>query len=348
MFAVNSISGKLIAAAQPGALLIDVLAAAGVMPAESPCGRKGICMKCLVEVRSGTGWSEVLACQTTILSDIEVRLPTLAAAEDSCLAESSGAQVELAPAIRKVFIESLPLSMALCWEELCLVTGIPVGQGKPTDIAVLRDVTMFCQDKTPFTAVLDSEGILGVEQGDTCNELYGMAFDIGTTTVVGYLLSLADGRVAATVSALNPQVRYGADVVTRITTAEQEPTGLAALRGLIGECINDLIGQAAREANVPCSAIYDLVFVGNPCMQHLFLGISPAGLGRAPYQPVLREPVSCKAVEAGLKVNFVANIYWLPGVAGFVGADTVGMLVAYRLDQGTTLALDIGTNGSGP
>jgi uncharacterized 2Fe-2S/4Fe-4S cluster protein (DUF4445 family) len=151
----------------------------------------------------------------------------------------------------------------------------------------------------------------------------------------------------AAVSILNPQVQYGADVISRITFADGEPDGLDRLRSCIVKSVNDLIIDAAGKAGISRDSIYDVVFVGNPCMHHLFLGIDPGQLGRSPYQPFLRIPISLNARLVGLEVNKMATLSWLPAVAGFVGADTVGMLLAHPVqhDQGVTLAVDIGTNG---
>jgi len=165
--------------------------------------------------------------------------------------------------------------------------------------------------------------------------------------VVGYLVDLNDGSMRAAVSTLNPQVQYGADVISRITFSDGEPDGLDRLRSCIVHAVNDLIGEAAGKASIGRDSIYDLVFVGNPCMHHLFLGIDPSQLGRSPYQPFLRDPISLNARMVGLEVNNMANISWLPAVAGFVGADTVSMLLAHPLQntREVTLAVDIGTNG---
>jgi len=158
---------------------------------------------------------------------------------------------------------------------------------------------------------------------------------------------LSSGRRLATASTLNPQVQYGADVMTRITAAAENSAGLSRLRDCIIECVNQLILEAAQSAAVSKDAIYDLVFVGNPSMQHLFFGIQPAGIGLAPYQPILRSDMLYRAVDIGLTVNAAAQLYWLPGVSGFVGADTIGMLISQPIDDAeqVTIALDIGTNG---
>jgi len=346
LYYVRDGSGNRIAASR-GALLIDVLAQAGLMEPDFPCNRKGICRKCLVKVKTGEQWRDVLSCQTLVESDFEIDLSHSGHAIAICLQEGIGRRTTLLPAIRKIYFESLPGNKILHWEELCSRSGILDGEGIAADVDVLKAIAEFGQNDTAFTSVVRGNEVIAIEIGDTRSELYGMAFDIGTTTVVGYLLNLCDGRTLATASALNPQVRYGADVISRITYAEKEQDGLDRLRSCIVECVNGLIGEAVKRAQISPQAVYDLVFVGNPCMHHLFLGILPAALGRYPYQPVMRSPLSFNARRIGIEINEKANLYWLPGVSGFVGADTVGMLLAHPLqdEEGVTLAVDIGTNG---
>ena len=289
----------------------------------------------------------MFSCQTLVESDLEINLSHSGHAIDICLQEGIGRRATLFPAIRKMHFESLPGNKTLNWEEVCSMSGISDGERIAADIDVLKALAEFGQNNAAFTSVVRGNEVIALEDGETRHELYGMAFDIGTTTVVGYLFNLCDGRMLAAASALNPQVQYGADVITRITYAQEEPGGLDRLRLCIVECVNGLIGEAVTRAEVNRQAIYDLVFVGNPCMQHLFLGISPIALGRSPYQPVVRSPISFNACRLGLAINEKADILWLPGVSGFVGADTVGMLLAHPLldEAGVTLAVDIGTNG---
>ena len=350
MFSLKNASGWQLIQVTPGVLLIEALAEAGLAVEDTSCGRQGVCAKCLVRTRSTENeeWAEVLACQTPVISDLEIDMPDPERLRKFvAVCQGSGIQVAPEPAVRKLFVKSLPGEMALAWEELCAAAGIPHKSTSPENVGLLRELARLVTANKSFTAIIAEDKILGLEEGDTSAALYGMAFDVGTTTVVGYLSDLLTGKLLAAVSALNPQVRYGADVITRITLAEREPHGLQQLQDCIVACVNELIGEAAAEAGIRREDIYDFVFVGNPCMEHIFLGIQPAGLGKAPYQPVLREQVTFTAAEVGVQANELARVCWLPAVAGFVGADTVGMLLAHPLAESaeTTLALDIGTNG---
>lgn len=175
----------------------------------------------------------------------------------------------------------------------------------------------------------------------------GMAFDIGTTTIVGYLLDLHTGKELSVVSALNPQTKFGADVVSRINFAVRETDGLNKLHVAVTEAIDKLIGEAAEKSGFGRSHIYGLSVAANTCMHHLFLGINPRSLGVSPYLPAVSGPVVTSAAELRIDINPAGRIYVLPNIAGFVGADMTAVLLATELDRSrdVRLVIDIGTNG---
>jgi len=175
---------------------------------------------------------------------------------------------------------------------------------------------------------------------------YGIAFDIGTTTVVGYLTNLETGATLACVSGLNPQTVFGGDLISRIGFAAEKKTHVKKLHQRIVTFMNDLSERACDQAGISRADICKVTLVGNTCMHHLFLGIDPTPLGSAPYDPVLREARQCPARECGLRLHEHAQVYTLPIIAGFVGADTVAMIMASQLNSrpGNTIAVDIGTN----
>jgi len=175
----------------------------------------------------------------------------------------------------------------------------------------------------------------------------GAAIDIGTTTVVTYLVDLQTGERVATASDHNPQARHGHDLISRIEYVQSAHTGLDDMRGLIVDLINRLLGEAVDEVGARRRDIYEATVVGNTCMHHLFLGLDPRNLARAPYIPVTTQPMTISAEEAGLAINRAGSVYCLPVIAGFVGADTVGVLLVSRMTdrERPTLAIDIGTNG---
>jgi len=175
---------------------------------------------------------------------------------------------------------------------------------------------------------------------------YGLAIDIGTTTVVAKLIGLANGQTIATVSALNPQTKYGDDVISRISYAENNEK-LLNLNSLITDCLNDLITLLCKQASIKTKQILDSCIVGNTTMNHIFLKLPITQLGQAPYKASSLDPKNLSAKEAGLNLASNCNVYTPPNIAGFVGADTTAVALATDIisTQEKTLVIDIGTNG---
>jgi uncharacterized 2Fe-2S/4Fe-4S cluster protein (DUF4445 family) len=197
------------------------------------------------------------------------------------------------------------------------------------------------------TVTLFNQGLLALEAGDTRTHAYGMAFDIGTTTVVGYLVDLVGGEVLETVSSLNPQAAFGGDLMSRIAFAQESPSNVRTLHARIIQLVNGQIEDVCEKAGISREWIYKVVVVGNTAMHHLFLGMNPTYVGQAPYAPSVRRSLRIPARELGLRVHSGAPVFLLPIVAGFVGADTVGMVLSTRIyeSRAIRIAVDIGTNG---
>jgi uncharacterized 2Fe-2S/4Fe-4S cluster protein (DUF4445 family) len=196
----------------------------------------------------------------------------------------------------------------------------------------------------------DAEGTVSFEDeilgsSDRHKPLCAMAFDIGTTTVVGFLLNLETGETLATVSVLNPQSKFGADVISRANYAIKH--GGEILANAIREALSELVAEALGQAGVEKEQLYLITVVGNTCMHHLLLGIPTKSLVLAPYKPAVVEPQRLRAVDYGLDVNENAQLLVLPNISGFVGADTVGAILSSGIDreEPVTLLIDIGTNG---
>ena len=189
--------------------------------------------------------------------------------------------------------------------------------------------------------------IIDVEAGDTSEHAYGMAFDIGTTSIVGTLLHLETGEELAAVGSVNPQTVYGGDLMSRIAYAQFDEKKLVALRAKVLNAINDFVKEACRNAGVTREHVYKIVVVGNTCMHHIFLGIDVTFVGLAPYAPAVSDGVVVPASELPLKAAPNAQVCLLPIVAGFVGADTMACVLATRIYESDELRalVDIGTNG---
>ena len=186
-----------------------------------------------------------------------------------------------------------------------------------------------------------------VDVVDTERGVFGVALDIGTTTVVAYLANLLTGETVDVAGTLNPQAAYGADLISRISFAET-PDGLETLRREIVGAVNDLIRRLASASHVDSDQVYLAGAVGNTCMHHLFLGISPKHLARYPYNPVVRQCDSLAPAEVGLDaMNERGRFFFLPNIAGFVGSGALAVAIACGISgrSDPVLAIDLGTNG---
>ncbi len=177
-------------------------------------------------------------------------------------------------------------------------------------------------------------------------EIFGAAVDIGTTTVVAKLINMADGQCLATRGALNPQSRYGDDVISRIAYAETDAK-LAKLKKIITDCINDLVAGLCKQTAVDSTQIFEVCAVGNTTMNHIFLKLPVKQLGQAPYKAYSLDAKDTPAGDIGLRINPAGNIHTVANIAGFVGSDTTSVALATGIDSAeeVTLVVDIGTNG---
>ncbi|WP_420640085.1 ASKHA domain-containing protein [Candidatus Poriferisocius sp.] len=177
------------------------------------------------------------------------------------------------------------------------------------------------------------------------DEAYGVAVDVGSTTVAGYLLNLASGEVVATAGRMNPQIRFGEDLMSRVSYAMLNPGGTAELTQAVREAIDELVDELSHAAKVDRAAVCELVVVGNPIMHHLVLGIDPTPLGAAPFTLAVRDGVWADARDIGLDLPGAA-LYVGPCIAGHVGADAVAALLAEGPHRSSRpmLVVDVGTN----
>ena len=199
------------------------------------------------------------------------------------------------------------------------------------------------------TVTLDTQDkrVLSVDAGDKQYELYGMAFDIGTTTVAGYGMDLATGLTLNVNSQENPQGQFGADVVSRIKYARESKDGLERLQGKVIGAINKLIEQFVEEEKVDREDIYKTTFVGNTIMLHLLTGVDPTHLDQSPYIPVFTRRQSFTARDFGININPSGRVELIPSLAGYIGADIMAGILQTKMHRSDQLSLlvDIGTNG---
>ncbi len=350
-----------------GTKLYEAAAAAGLV-LEQPCGGQGLCGKCRAIVRHGAapptpsehrffsaeelaaGWR--LACQTQLLQPSEVEVPgeSLVGHAHKILTQASPQAVAGDdPPVRKLLVEMAPPRRGSDEPDVVRLTSaldaqsdvyVPLGLMRELP-ARLRQAS-FCG-----TAVLAGERLLDFQPGDTTASCYAVATDVGTTTLVSALVDTVTGEERAVAAQLNPQARYGDDVLSRIVFARDNPRGLAELQQCVVAAIDQLIGQLCAEAGVRRDEIFQLTFSGNTTMQHLLCAIDPQYLAVVPFVPVLGPGVELAAAELGFDVHPQARAYLMPVIGGFVGGDTVAGILATGLAdaQQPTLLVDIGTNG---
>lgn len=327
-----------------GSTLMEACRAAGLW-LDSPCGGNGTCGKCRVELRRGTEWVSVLACQTPVTEDLEVRLPQESGGLH-ILTDGAGRRIAADPLVRwyQVSLADCRRSRSL-WEGFsqALHTAFGITPAVPSP-AVLGELARYlAEETTQVWALLSGETLLALRADPPAPLL--LAFDLGTTTLAGYLLDGVTGETLAVGSDRNPQASFGADVIARIDAARE--LGPAPLREALLQTLSRMTAEMAARAGRPAEEIVLTVLAGNTCMHHLALGLSPASLGLAPYLPVLREPLLLPAAGWNLPVHPAGQVAMLPNLAGFVGADTAACLLAgdFVRREELTLLLDIGTNG---
>ena len=332
---------------------------------ESTCGAKGTCGKCKVQILKGQagitaadqkafseqelvdGWR--LSCRTEVQEDIVCHVPRLMGNPKAALM-GFGRHVILNPNVHKVYLELAPPTLEDQRTDIRRVQDALLEKGFEADYALplLRDLPKTLRKANwQVTAVVVGDELVAIEAGDSSARSFGLAFDIGTTTVVGMLLDLKSAAPLAVQSTLNAQAVYGADVIARISHAMMEEGGLAQLQEKIISSLNTLIAKLLEEAQVATHEIFELVIAGNATMHHLVLGLDPEAIGVTPFIPVLEEDATFHAYELGLSVLPQAQVHFLPHLGAYVGADLVAGLVATGLvrAEGIRLLVDVGTNG---
>ena len=350
-----------------GTPLSDAMKTLG-MRIQLPCGGTGKCGKCAVEIHPNPpepgpfdlkhltepelAHSMRLACQTRVDRPMSVLVsPGLRVLGGKILVDGVDRVFDLDTPVRKIYVELPAPTLEDQAADLSrVVRGLKFDGGpRPEfDVNLLRELpTALRSSDFKVTVVTIGDRISGIEPGDTTGRRYGIAFDIGTTTVVGAILNLADGAEPARASRLNAQVVYGEDAISRIKHAIEQPDGLRDLTSAIRGVVNEIIAEACALAGIEPNDLYEAVFVGNTTMSHLFLGLNPYGLSRIPFVPVTSAAVALCAADAGIGINPRGVLYVLPNIAGFVGSDTVGVMLACSfLEPGPPrLAVDVGTNG---
>ncbi|ADG83779.1 ASKHA domain-containing protein [Thermincola potens] len=333
---------------EKGARLSEVIKTAGFQM-DFPCGGQGKCGQCKITIGllNGIDREQVLACTYKVEKDTWVELPEgLDNLGTRILSSGSKPAFALNPGFSKHYIEGNVQGNRSFWDGLEeQVRGL--GYRIPRDLTILQHFAETGSKAKGLTLVCAGDEVIDVEPGDTTGALYGLAVDIGTTTVVGYLMDLNTGEELAVSADLNAQRVFGADVISRINAVYQDKDNLTQLQMKVIGTINGLLEKVIQQSEVPAENIYAVTLAGNTCMHHLALSLNPKNLGRSPFLPVIQHPVEVYAHKLGLNVNPRARVWVFPVIAGFVGGDTVAAVLASGLHRkkGVNLLIDIGTNG---
>ncbi len=368
-----------------GTPLLDAARTLGVY-VESVCGGRATCGRCQIEVQQGNfakhkiissndhispkgpkeqryekvrGLPEGrrLSCSATVQGDLVIDVPQDTVINAQVVRKAASDRViERNAAVQMCYVEvdepdmhkplgdldrlKVMLEKDWGWKDLLIAPHlIPQVQGilRKGNWGVTAAIHRDMDSSRPF--------IIGLFPG-LKNEAYGIACDIGSTTIAMHLVSLLSGRIVASSGTSNPQIRFGEDLMSRVSYVMMNPDGREAMTKAVREAVDALIGKVCEEGGVDRHDIFDCVFVANPIMHHLFLGIDPTELGQAPFALAVSGALQFWAHEIDIDVNLGARLYTLPCIAGHVGADAAGATLSegpYRQDR-MMLLVDVGTN----
>ncbi|MGE3833134.1 MAG: ASKHA domain-containing protein, partial [Parvibaculaceae bacterium] len=353
---------------------------------DSVCGGRAICGRCQITIGEGefakhgitsradhlSEFSAVekryddkrgllpgrrLSCQTKLLGDAVIDVPPESQVHKQVVRKRAEARaIDVNPVTRLHYIEveepdmhkpSSDLERVYrALEEQWNVTGVS------TSLAIMQDLQKILRKGEWKVTVAVHSRVPGGGHVMTAiwpgfhDSAFGLAVDVGSTTIAAHLCSLSTGDVAASAGLMNPQIRFGEDLMSRVSYVMMNPGGDGEMTAAVRQALNTLAQQVAQEANIPVTDILEIVLVGNPVMHHLFLGIDPTELGGAPFALATGLAITRPAAELDLALNPGAYAYVLPCIAGHVGADTAGVVLSEspQYSEDNMLLVDVGTN----
>jgi uncharacterized 2Fe-2S/4Fe-4S cluster protein (DUF4445 family) len=348
---------------------------------DSVCGGRGICGRCQVEVsegefaklgvtskatnlsafgtveqryadRRGLKDGRRLSCSTLLQGDIVIDVPPDSQVHKQVVRKRAEMRaIEVDPVVRLHYVEVIEPNMHDPSGDLQRLMQALEAQwgltGLDCDLRVIQHLQKALRqgDWTVTVAVHHGKQITAVWPGFH-DKAYGLAVDVGSTTIAGHLCDLSSGEVVASAGVMNPQIRFGEDLMSRVSYVMMNPGGDTDMTRAVREAINGLATSVAKEAAIDIRDILEATFVGNPIMHHLLLGIDPTELGGAPFALASDASITIWASEIELRIHPNARIYALPCIAGHVGADTAGVILseAPHMRDEMTLLVDVGTN----
>ncbi len=360
--------------------ILDAARSLGV-DIDSVCGGRAICGRCQVEIAEGefakhgitsradnvSAFSETeeryrirrglaegrrLSCQARLKADVVIDVPASSQVHHQVVRKpNEDHDITIDPVVHAYFVEVSAPDMHEAYGDLQrLLQALEKEwnlQRLSCELQVINELQgALTKGKRQVTvAVRNGERIVAIWPGFK-EKLYGIAFDVGSTTIAAHLCDLTSGDVLASAGRMNPQIRYGEDLMSRVSYIMMNPGGEKNLIDAVRQAINELIVEVAEQAGVEPADVLEVTVVGNPIMQHLVLGINPVELGTAPFALATDSSVNVLAAEIGITINPGGHVYALPCIAGHVGADAAGVLLAeapYEHDE-VSLIVDIGTN----
>ena len=348
---------------------------------DSVCGGRGICGRCQIEVSEGefaklgvtskpdhlTPFGKVeqryadrrglkegrrLSCSTLLQGDVVIDVPPDSQVHKQVVRKRAEMRaIQIDPVVRLHYVEVVEPNMHDPSGDLQRLLGALETQwnltGLDCDLRAIQVLQKALRkgEWTVTVAVHQNKQITAIWPGFR-DKAFGLAFDIGSTTIAGHLCDLASGDVVASAGVMNPQIRFGEDLMSRVSYVMMNPGGDADMTRAVRDAVNGLAASVATEAGVDVRDILEATFVGNPIMHHLLLGIDPTELGGAPFALASDGPVNIWASEIDLRIHPNARVYVLPCIAGHVGADTAGVILSESPQTGDemTLIVDVGTN----
>jgi len=363
-----------------GTTVLDAARALGV-DIDSVCGGRGICGRCQVTQglgefpkhgitsepghlsafaaleasyrdEKGLAADRRLSCTAQVCGDVLIDVPPESQVHRQVVRKGLDVRTfTVDPVVRLHYVEVTPPELASPTGDLARLFEALEREWQLTGLEADLDVIRALQPALEAgkygvtVAVHRAHQVIAVWPG-LHETAYGVAIDIGSTTIAGHLANLADGAVLASNGVMNPQIRFGEDLMSRVSYAMMHPAGAGEMTAAVRKALDGLIASLAMRAGIKRVEILELALVGNPIMHHLVLGIDPTPLGGAPFALATDRAVNTTAAELGLRVHPGARVYVLPCIAGHVGADTAGVILAEEphLAERLTLVVDVGTN----
>jgi len=363
-----------------GTTVLDAARSLGV-DIDSVCGGRGICGRCAVTPAYGTfakhgitsapdhltepnavetayreeqglAVDRRLSCTACVLGDAVIDVPPESQVHRQVVRKELAARAfEMDPVLRLHTVDVTEPDIATPTGDLGRLfdaLGREWGlAGLRADLHVVQELqqTLTEGDYRVTVAVHGGHDVIAIWPGYN-DRAYGVAIDVGSTTIAGHLVDLSDGSVIASAGTMNPQIRFGEDLMSRVSYVMMHEGGDEELTGAVRKAIDGLLANLANKAFCKRVEILELTIVGNPIMHHLLLGIDPTPLGSAPFALAIDTAVETTATELGIRANPGARIYVLPCIAGHVGADTAGVILAEEPHEthAMTLVVDVGTN----